>query len=148
MEKIFLPYQISMLMPAEMFKVMVTLFAYQKEGTITYSKRNCEFLHLDQAIVEQCIQTAINYKLIEFVEQSGGVYKFKINVSVIEAAKLTPLTAIPEKPILKLADEITWKQQATTKEMSPDELLAEIEKLKRQLMSKVKDNNDASDLPW
>ena len=145
--KIFLPAQISYLMPSDLYKVATALFAFQKDGEITYSKRNASYLHIDEAIADQCIQTLINYKLIEFVEQSGGVWKFRINSPVIEAAKQTPLTAIPEKQLLRLAEEIKWKQQASTKEMSPDEILAQIESLKRQLMSKVKENND-SDLPW
>lgn len=134
-------------MPSDLYKVATALFAFQKDGEITYSKRNASYLHIDESIADQCIQTLINYKLIEFVEQSGGVWKFRINAPVIEAAKQTPLTAIPEKPIIRLAEEIKWKQQTSTKEMSPDEILAQIESLKRQLMSKVKDNND-SDLPW
>ena len=137
-------------MPGEMYKVMDTLFAFQKEdGTITYSKRNCEFLHLDQAIVEQAIQTAIDYKLIEYVDMAGGVYKFRIVIPTLEAAKMINLTEVPNKKLFKLSEAITWKQQATTKERSTNDILSEIEALKKELMQKVReDNNNASDLPW
>lgn len=141
--------QVKALMPGDLYKVLDALFAFQKEGTISYSKRNAEFLHLDQAIADQAIQTAVDYKLITPIEQSGGVYRFRINGAAFEAAKMTPLTEVPNKPILKLSSEITFKQQANTKELSAEEILGQIEALKRQLMTKVKEENNTSDgLPW
>lgn len=150
MDKIYIPMQVSMLLPGDMYKTLVTLFAFQKEGTITYSKKNSEFLHLDQAVAEQAIQTAVNYKLIEPLEMAGGVYKFKINQTAMETAKLTPLTEIPNKPILKLADEITFKQEMGSKQPSTEALLEQIRQLQVQLMTQVKnENNEGNDgLPW
>lgn len=149
-EKIYLPYQVSMLMPGDMYKTMVALFASQKDGVISYSKRNCEFLHLDQAIVEQAIQTAIDHKLITPVEQSGGVYRFKIIQPTIEAAKMTSVTDIPNKPLLKLSTDITFKNMSNTKSMTPEEILNQIQTLKQMLMKTVKteENNDTDNLPW
>lgn len=138
-----------MLLTGDFYKVLDTLFAFQKDGEISYSKRNCEFLHIDQAIVEQAIQTAIDYKIIEFVEQTGGVYKFRIVKPTIEAAKQIPLNEVPNKALFKPSDEIKWKEQATTKERTANELLEEIERLKKELMTKVQgSNNSVSDLPW
>lgn len=148
-EKIYLPAQVSYLMPSDLYKVATTLFAFQKEGEVSYSKRNSTYLHLDQAIADQCIQTLVDYKLIIPVGQDGGVWKFKINASTIEAAKLTPLTEVPNKPCLKLSDEIKWKNQTTTKAMSPEEILSQIQTLKQMLMKTVReDNNTPDDLPW
>ena len=137
-------------MPSDLFKDATTLFAFQKDGEVSYSKRNATYLHIDQAIADQCIQTLVDYKLITPTGQDGGVYKFKINASTIEAAKLTPLTEVPNKPILKLSSEITFKNVNNTRELSADEILAQIDKLKRQLMTKVKaeQTNTADDLPW
>lgn len=137
-------------MPSDLFKVATTLFAFQKDGEVSYSKRNATYLHIDQAIADQCIQTLIDYKLITPVGQDGGVWKFKINAPVIEAAKSQPLTEIPSKPILKLSEDIKWKQQTNTKELSAEEILSQIDALKRQLMTKVKaeQTNTADDLPW
>ena len=139
-----------MLMPSDMYKTMITLFAFQKEGVISYSKKNCEFLHLDQAICDQAVQTAINYKLIEPLEMTGGVYKFKINQALIETAKLTPLTEIPNKPILKLSDEITFKNEMGSKQPNTEALLEQIRQLQAQLMNqvKVKETNNVNNLPW
>lgn len=150
MDKIYLPAQISYLMPSDLYKVATCLFAFQKNGEVSYSKRNASYLHIDEAIADQCIQTLIDYKLISFVEQAGGVYRFKINRATIEAAKLIPLTEIPNKPLLRLSEEIKWKQQPTTKEMSPDEILGQIQALKELLMKKVKptETNAPDDLPW
>lgn len=150
MEKFYLPMQVKALLPSDMYKVLDALMTFQKEGgTITYSKRNAEFLHLDQAIAEQAVQTAINYKLIEPIEQAGGVYKFKINQTTLETAKLTPLTEIPNKPLLKLATDITFKQEMGSKQKTNEELLEEIRKLQAQLMANVKpENNDSNALPW
>lgn len=137
-------------MPSDLFKVATTLFAFQKEGEVSYSKRNATYLHIDQAIADQCIQTLVDYKLITPTGQDGGVYRFKINAPVIEAAKSQPLTEVPNKPILKLSTDITFKNVNSTRELSADEILAQIDKLKRQLMTKVKaeQTNTADDLPW
>ena len=135
-------------MPSELYKVSTALFAFQKDGEITYSKRNASYLHVDQAIADQCIQTLIDYKIIEFLEQEGGVYRFKIVQPTIETARLQPLTGIPDKPLLRLSDEIKWKQQATTKERTANELLEEIERLKKELMTKVQGDNKTNELPW
>lgn len=147
MEKIFIPHQLKALLPAEMYKVLDTLFAFQKEGTITYSKRNAEFLHLDQAICDQCIQTAIDKKIIKPVEMAGGVYRFEINEPIIEAAKLLPLTEIPNRPLIKLSEEITFKQTMGKKELTNQEIMEQIRVLQAQLMSQV-ENKKEDDLPW
>jgi len=149
-DKIYLPAQISYLMPSDLFKVATTLFAFQKDGEVSYSKRNATYLHLDQAIADQCIQTLVDYKLITPTGQDGGVYKFKINASTIEAAKSQPLTEIPNKPLLKLAEDIKWKNMSNTKPMTPDEILRQIDELKKKLMVTVKaeQNNTSDDLPW
>lgn len=148
-QKIFIPHQLKALLPPEMYKVLDTLFAFQKEGIISYSKRNSEFLHIDQAICDQCIQTAIDKKIIAPVEQSGGVYRFKINKELMEVAKNIPLTEIPHKALLKLSSEITFKELMKTKQPSNEELMEQIRRLQAQLMNQVvKDNNGDSGLPW
>lgn len=150
MDKIYIPIQVKALMPGDLYKVLDALFAFQKEGTISYSKRNAEFLHLDQAIADQAIQTAVDYKLITPIEQSGGVYRFRINGAAFEAAKMTPLSEVPNKPLLKLSEDITFKNQTATKELSAEEILAQIQTLKQMLMKTVKtEEHNASDgLPW
>lgn len=147
MEKIFIPHQLKALLPAEMYKVLDTLFAFQKEGTITYSKRNSEFLHLDQAVCDQCIQTAVDKKIIEPLEMTGGVYKFKINKPLMETAKTLSLTDIPNRQLIRLSEEITFKNDMKPKEPSTADLLEEIRILKAKLMSQV-ENKKEDDLPW
>lgn len=148
MEKIYIPAQVSMLMPSDMYKVMTTLTAFQKEGIISYSRRNAQFLHLDEAIADQAIQTAINYKIIEPVSAEGGVYRFKLVQPTLEAAKLVQLTDIPNKPLLKPAESIEFKETMKTKQPSNEELLEKIRQLQAQLMTQVKENNDTDSLPW
>lgn len=144
MNRIFLPLQLKALMPADMFKVMDTIFGFQKEdGMVTYSKRNAEFLHIDQAIADQCIQTAVDRKIITPVGMDGGVYKFKINEGTIEAIKHIPLPEIARKPLLKLSDEIKFKEVGKSKPLSNDEILEQI----RQLQAMLK-KNVTEDLPW
>lgn len=149
MEKIFLPYQVKALLPSDLYKVADVLYAFQKEGHITYSKKNADYLHLDVAIVEQCVQTLVDLKLIEPVSMDGGVYKFRICPAPLEVAKNIPLVDIPNKPLLKLAESITFKEQMKTKQPSNEELMEQIRRLQAQLMNQVvKDNNGDSGLPW
>lgn len=148
-QRIYLTHVLLMLMPSDMHKVISTLFSYQKDGEITYSKRNCEFLHLSQDVVERCIQTAIDYKIIEPAGQSGGVWRFKINVGLIEASKQIPLTEIQSKGLFKLSEAVKFREQPTAKERTADEILAEIDALQRELMKTVKtENNGGESLPW
>lgn len=148
--RVYIPSQLSFLMSGDLYKVATALFGYQKDGEVSYSNRNALYLHLDPAVAEQCVQTLIDYKIIIPTGMDGGVWRFRINVPVIEAAKSQPLTEIPSKPLLKLSTDITFKQLATVKERTSDEILAEIEALKRELMSKVQvqHHDGSSELPW
>ena len=148
MDKIYIPHQLKALLPSDMYKVLDTLFAFQKEGTITYSKRNSEFLHIDQSICDQCIQTAIDKKIIKPVEMAGGIYRFQINEPIIEAAKLLPLTEIPNRPLIKLSEEITFKQTMGKKELTNQEIMEQIRVLQAQLMKQTKEDNKLDDLPF
>lgn len=134
-------------MPSDLYKVADVLYSFQKEGTVTYSKKNAEYLHLDIAIVEQCVQTLIDCKLIEPISMDGGIYKFRLNPTPIELAKNISLTEIPNKPLLKLSESITFKEMMKSKQPSNEELLEQIRQLKAQLMKQV-ENNTKDDLPW
>ena len=146
-QKIYLPHQLKALLPSDAYKVLDTLMSFQKEGIISYSKRNADFLHLDSAITDQVIQTAIDRKIIAPVEQSGGVYRFKILTETIEKAKEIQMTDIPKYPLIELSEEITFKNEMGKKEKSAEQLIAEIAELKRQLMSKM-NNPVPNDLPF
>lgn len=74
----------------------------------------------------------------------GGVYKFKINEGTIEAIKQIPLPEIARKPLLKLADEIKFKEVGKSKPLSNDEILEQI----RQLQAMLKKNVTEDSLPW
>ena len=152
--KIYLPFQLKALFSPEMYKVMDVLFGFQKEGIISYSKRNCEFLHLPQPVVEQCVQTAVDRKIIEPVELAGGVYRFRIISSTIEAYRQVALADVSDGTPFKLSEEITFKnigkQQPEQKRLSNEEILAQLSALRQQLAANLKgeENKGLDDLPW
>ena len=118
--KIYLPMQIKALMPSDMYKVLDVLVAFQKEGIVSYSKRNAEFFHMDLAVADQAIQTAIDIKLLIPVEKDGGVYKFRINEDVIKRAQEVNLKDISSKKMIKLSTDITFKSQKNEEKKDVD----------------------------
>ena len=163
--RIYLPLQIKALLPAEAYKVIDLLTVFQKEdGTVSYSKRNAEFLHMDEVICEQAVQTAIDIKLFLPVGVDGGVYRFKLNTDVIKRAQEVSLKDIPEKKMINLSGNITFKTRMKNgieepkggiDDMSYDEMkkmliqisarMKEHEQVKKMV---VNDSDYCSDLPF
>lgn len=138
-QKIFLPLQCKALLPSDCYKVLDTLFAVQKDGKISYSKRNAQFLHLDEAICDQAIQTAIDKKLIVLEAKEGGVWTFTINSEQLEKFKNVKLQDVPGIKLIDMSTEITFKheQEASPYELAPsmtrEELVALMQKIQLQL---------------
>lgn len=155
-QKIYLPFQLKALFTPEMYKVMDVLFGFQKEGIISYSKRNCEFLHMPQEVVEKCVQTAVDRRLIEPVELAGGVYRFRINASTIEGYRQVALSQVSDGTPFKLSEEITFREigkkggVGDIKSLSNEEILHQLNVLKEQLAKNLRgdDNDKFNDLPW
>lgn len=142
--RIYLPAQLKALMPEQMLKVIDLLFIFQKEdATITYSKKNSLFLHMDEVITDQAIQTAIDINLILPVGVENGIYKFKINQDVIKKFQEIALKDIQDKNLINLSGNITFKTRmsqgdtsAPKTEMSTEEMQKMILMLQAQLMQK------------
>lgn len=130
--KIYLPMQIKALMPSDMYKVLDVLVAFQKEGIVSYSKRNAEFLHMDEAICDQAVQTAVDVKLFIPVGKDGGVFKFKINEDIIKRAQEVSLKDIPGKKMISLSTNITFKSQK--KEEKKDVDCMSYDEMKKMLL--------------
>lgn len=110
-KKIYLPMQIKCLMPDTMYKVIDLLFAFQKNGIVNYSKRTCECLHIDVAIVEQCVQSGIDIGLLTAIEKEGGIYRFKINEEAIKKFRNIEWKDVPDIKMIGLSSEITFKNE-------------------------------------
>lgn len=142
--RIYLPAQLKALMPEQMLKVIDLLFIFQKEdATITYSKKNSLFLHMDEVITDQAIQTAIDINLLLPVGVENGIYKFKINQDVIKKFQEIALKDIQDKNLINLSGNITFKTRmsqgdtsAPKTEMSTEEMQKMILMLQAQLMQK------------
>lgn len=142
--RIYLPAQLKALMPEQMLKVIDLLFIFQKEdATITYSKKNSLFLHMEEVITDQAIQTAIDINLLLPVGVENGIYKFKINQDVIKKFQEIALKDIQDKNLINLSGNITFKTRmsqgdtsAPKTEMSTEEMQKMILMLQAQLMQK------------
>ena len=108
-KKTYLPMQVKYLMPESMYKVIDALVVFQKDGIMSYSKKMCEYLHMDESIVEQCIQTAIDMKLFTLAEKNGGIFKFKLNEDTIKKMNEIPLKDVNHIKLITLSTEIRFK---------------------------------------
>lgn len=145
--KIYLPMQIKALMPSDMYKVLDVLVAFQKDGIISYSKRNAEFIHVDLAVADQAIQTAIDIKLLIPVEKDGGVYKFKINEDVIKRAQEVSLKDISSKKMIKLSTDITFKSQKNEDKKDVDCMsYSEMKKMLLMLQARMNEHEQVKKL--
>lgn len=108
-KKLFLPMQVKCLMPETMYKVIDLLFAFQKNGIVNYSKRTCECLHIDVAIVEQCVQTGIDVGILTFIEKDGGIFKFRINEEKIKKFRDIEWKDVPNIKMIGLSSDIKFK---------------------------------------
>ena len=156
-QRIFLPLQLYALMPEPMMKLIYLLTVFQKEnGEIWYSRRNAYFAHIDEALCDQSIQTAVDIGMISLVGKEGGIFKFKISNDFLEKVQKIPLKDIPEKKAIKLSTEITFKNEKSQSpdEMSPDEMKRMIQILSARLNEEenvrklIKKNDEVNDLPW
>lgn len=101
--------QVKCLMPETMYKVIDLLFAFQKNGIVNYSKRTCECLHIDVAIVEQCVQTGIDVGILTFIEKDGGIFKFRINEEKIKKFRDIEWKDVPNIKMIGLSTDIKFK---------------------------------------
>lgn len=164
-KKIYLPMQMKCLMPDTLYKVIDSLFAFQKDGIVNYSKKTCECLHIDIAIFEQCVQTGINVGILSFVEKDGGIYKFKINEEAISKFRNIEWKDVPNIKMIGLATEIKFKNNSSESKPASDFDNMSEEDMKKMILmmqARLKEREEVSkivqlaceptsnvdDLPW
>ena len=164
-KKTYLPMQVKYLMPESMYKVIDALVVFQKDGIMSYSKKMCEYLHMDESIVEQCIQTAIDMKLFTLAEKNCGIFKFKLNEDTIKKMNEIVLKDVNHIKLIKLATEIKFKNNSSESkpasdfdDMSEEDmkkmiLMMQARLKEREEVSKIvklacEPTNNVDDLPW
>lgn len=119
-KRIYLPLQLKVLMQPEMYKTADVLFASQKDGKITYSKRNSQFLKLDEAITDQAVQTLIDKKIIAPEGKENGYWRFRIIEETLEKYKALDWETVGSAGLIPLSEEIKFKNEP------PDDVLAKL----------------------
>lgn len=164
-KKLFLPMQVKCLMPETMYKVIDSLFAFQKNGIVNYSKRTCECLHIDVAIVEQCVQTGIDVGILTFIEKDGGIFKFRINEEKIKKFRDIEWKDVPNIKMIGLSTDIKFKNDheevkssSSFDNMSEEDMkkmilmmqarLKEREEVKNIVRLASEPTDAPNDLPW
>jgi len=107
-------------MSPEMYKTTDVLFASQKDGKITYSKRNSQFLKLDEAITDQVVQTLIDKKIIAPVGKENGYWSFRIIDETLEKYRALDWETVGSAGLIPLSEEIKFKNEP------PDDVLAKL----------------------
>lgn len=164
-KKIYLPMQVKYLMPESMYKVIDALVVFQKEGIVSYSKKMCEYLHMDEPIVEQCVQTAIDINLFTPIDKNGGIFRFKINEDTVKKMNEIVLKDVNHIKLITLSTEIKFKNNSSESkpasdfdDMSEEDMkkmilmmqarLKEREEVKKIVQFASEPTSNVNDLPW
>lgn len=149
--------KLKVIMTPELYKVADALFAYQKDGMVSYSKKTAALLHMDVAVADQMIQTLVDRKIISSAGQENGVWKFKVDQGTINRFNEASWEDIGKAQLMSVATEITFKNVQPPRQeygmvtMSTEEMMAQMQKLQAMIMMKQqleKTNNVQDGLPY
>lgn len=153
--RIYLPLKLQMLMTPELHKLTSVLFAFQKEGIVTYSHKNAEFCKMDASLCDQLIQTLVDRKIITPVPKDDNYWKFRINTDTLQRFNEATWDDINGASLIKLSEEIKFnKTEAVPSESDEFEKMSksQLERLMKRIQQEIRTMEDAekSDdgLPW
>jgi hypothetical protein len=164
-KKIYPSQQLVCSLDANVLKCLMWLLGWQSQGDIKiYVKQMSKFLHMDEEIIELCIQTLEDVHLID-IKRVDQTWIANLNAEQIQKYFNIPMEKIKDGNGIQMASEVTWNQEVKVEvneasndieDMSEQDLkrlLLRIEASlseKQQLKSKIVNNqdNEVTDLPF
>lgn len=165
-KKIYPSQQLVCSLDANVLKCLMWLLGWQSQGDIKiYVHQMSKFLHMDEEIIELCIQTLEDVHLID-IKRVDQTWIANLNAEQIQKYFTIPMEKIKDSKGIPMATEVTWNQEAKVEvkeasnditDMSDDELKMLLKRIQvslneRDQMKKVvvssKPNNDIDSLPF
>ena len=166
-KKIYPSQQLVCSLDANVLKCLMWLLGWQSQGDIKiYVHQMSKFLHMDEEIIELCIQTLEDVHLID-IKRVDQTWIANLNAEQIQKYFNIPMEKIKDGNGIQMASEVTWNQEVKVEvkeasndisDMSDDELkmllkriqisLNERDQMKTVVVSSKPTNNDIDSLPF
>ena len=165
-KRIYPSQQLVCCLDARVLKTFLWILGWQSQGDIKiYVHQMSRFLHMEEEVVELCIQTLEDAKLID-IKRVDQTWIANLNGEQIQRYFKIPMEKIKDGNGIPMAKEVTWnKEEVTNKQssngiedMSDDELkvllkriqisLNERDQMKKAVVTNEKTNEEIDDLPF
>lgn len=166
-KRIYPSQQLVCSLDANVLKCLMWLLGWQTQGDIKiYVHQMSKFLHMDEEIIELCIQTLEDVHLID-IKRVDQTWIANLNAEQIQKYFNIPMEKIKDGNGIQMASEVTWNQEVKVEvkeasndieDMSDDELklllkriqisLNERDQMKKVVVSSKPTNNDIDSLPF
>ena len=167
-KKIYPSQQLVCSLDANVLKCLMWLLGWQSQGDIKiYVKQMSKFLHMDEEIIELCIQTLEDVHLID-IKRVDQTWIANLNAEQIQKYFNIPMEKIKDSKGIPMATEVTWNQEVKVEvkeasndieDMSEQDLkrlllrieasLSEKQQMKKTVVSVTSSkNDDVDDLPF
>lgn len=163
-KRIYPSQQLVCCLDARVLKTLMWLMGWQSQGEIkVYVHQMSRFLHMDEEVIELCIQTLVDTNLITLWKKDEQ-WLCTLNGEQIQKYFKIPMEKIKDGNGIPMAKETTWNKtlessskQGDIADLSTKDLqrlllrieaqLSEREQVKKVVVTPEKDN-DINDLPF
>lgn len=161
-KKIYPSQQLVCALDSRVLKTLMWILGWQSQGDIKiYVHQMSKFLHMDEEVIELCIQTLEDVHLID-IKRIGQTWIANLNAETFQRYFNIPMEKIKDGNGILMASEVTWnkevKQQSNgIEDMSEQDLkrlllrieasLSEKQQMKKIITNEV-ENKEIDDLPF
>ena len=164
-KRIYPSQQLVCCLDSRVLKCLMWLIGWQSQGEIkVYVHQMSKFLHMDEEVIELCIQTLINTNLITLLKKDEQ-WLCRLNGEQIQKYFKIPMEKIKDGNGIEMASEATWnktpessEKQGDIADLSTKDLqrlllrieaqLSEREKVKKVVVTPEPTNNEIDSLPF
>lgn len=125
-KRLFPSTQLMVALDSRVLKTYLWICSWMPTGGVRYySRQFSKATKLTEDEVERCIQTLIDYKLVDVTNTDQG-FLFMPNVDQAKKYFEVPMGKVLESEGIKMADEATWnKESAVVQELKIEDMNAE-----------------------
>lgn len=106
-------------LPPTALKVYMWILSWSAtQGCVKYfAKQFKKACKMDEEVIEQCIQTLVNCKLVD-VSKSDGMFILTPNAETNQKYYKLPIAKVLESDGISMATDVTWNKEVQTKKAS------------------------------
>ena len=121
-KKIYPSQQLVCALDSRVLKTLMWILGWQSQGDIKiYVHQMSKFLHMDEEVIELCIQTLEDVHLID-IKRVDQTWIANLNAETFQKYFNIPMEKIKDGNGIQMASEVTWNQEVKVevKEASND----------------------------